>query len=870
MQSEFPFKTILSLLVILVIFILMVILPLPWNESMDDITIDLLFRIRGTRNVSDEIVLVYLGDEDYRAVGEWPITRDYFGYVIHVLSQRGARVIGFDFLFDYPAKRYPEYDRIFSDFIESSKVVCLPFAVTEFDDSGSDRLNISKRPSHLSKGQKIVLPIDRLKDHVAALGFSNLGTESVIRKVPLVISHGDSLHYSFGIQLARLFIDSSSRFEIDPNALYITCPSNPKIRIPLDSQGRMRLNHFGGLENISSIGFLDLLKIFESTPDSLDFSEKLVIVAATTSSLPVIKATPLSEILPASLLHVSVAENIIFHNFLRELPRWIEILFIIMMMVSACRIWRLRQKKWVVIGFMGILFFCFLVTIVLFTTLHLVLPVVYPFITFLITGGVLGFITQQNRRVYNLSENQFFLEQMTNRQRQLEEAESKLRELEDQLKDEVREKKVLSEKSQALAEEKQAAVMALEKQIRDMEAYSIPSDRLRKSQYREIIHASNSKMVGILDMIEKIGFDDISVLIQGETGTGKELIARAIHKTGKRKKAPFVAINGGALPETLLESELFGHEKGSFTGAQSRRRGRFELADGGTLFLDEITETSPSFQAKLLRVLQEGTFERLGSERSIRTDIRLIAATNKDLKSEVNGGHFREDLYYRLQGFTLELPPLRERRDDIPLLVRHFLEKHGYHKIASVSDRVHQLILTYRWPGNVRELENVLRRAAILAQSDGRDMIQAGDLPQEIHECESPALEKIAYQPLEDQILTMLRAFKFSRSSISQTARALGNRDRGTITEYFRGICFELLVKNDFDVDRTARDIAGTDDDHVVESVKSKIKGYLDNIETPLDLDTQYSNMLPSCYRGLPQKYHPFLGRVIEYLSEIR
>lgn len=231
---------------------------------------------------------------------------------------------------------------------------------------------------------------------------------------------------------------------------------------------------------------------------------------------------------------------------------------------------------------------------------------------------------------------------------------------------------------------------------------------------------------------------------------------------------------------------------------------------------------------------------------------------------------FREDLFYRLQGFTLILPPLRERPNDIPLLARHFLNKHGYPKISNISDRVHELMRTYHWPGNVRELENVVRRAAILAQSEGRGMIQAADLPREIQESESTQFERIVYQPLNEQILTMLRAFKFSRSAIGQTARALGNRDRGTITEYLRGICFESLVKNDFDIDEAAREIAGTgEEEQVIVRVKTKMNGYLDNLRPSVILRPKDSAKRPSCYQGLPQMFHPFLDQIIENLPRI-
>ena len=224
----------------------------------------------------------------------------------------------------------------------------------------------------------------------------------------------------------------------------------------------------------------------------------------------------------------------------------------------------------------------------------------------------------------------------------------------------------------------------------------------------------------LLDQVGQVAGTDSTVLIQGETGTGKELIARAIHGRSQRRERPLIKVNCAALPRDLVESELFGHEKGAFTGAMQQRRGRFELADSGTLFLDEVGELPLDIQAKLLRVLQEQEFERVGGSRTLRTDVRLIAATNRDLRQQVDAGAFRSDLYYRLNVVPLALPALRERREDIPRLIAHFLARAGRKlgkPLAEVSPAFLEQAMAYDWPGNVRELENVVERAAVLARS---------------------------------------------------------------------------------------------------------------------------------------------------------
>lgn len=242
----------------------------------------------------------------------------------------------------------------------------------------------------------------------------------------------------------------------------------------------------------------------------------------------------------------------------------------------------------------------------------------------------------------------------------------------------------------------------------------------RRFNFKDIVGQS-SAMKHVLEMVKKVAPLPTTVMVTGESGTGKELIARALHKNSPRQEKPFVVTNCVAFSPSLLESELFGHEKGAFTGANSRRIGRFEIAHGGTLFLDEIGEVDITTQAKLLRVVQEKEFERVGSSASINVDVRLVAATNKDLEKEVKEGRFREDLYYRLNVFHINVPPLRERKEDIPRLIEHFIKKYNQilnKRISGISTEGISLLLYYSFPGNVRELENIIERAMIMCNSD--------------------------------------------------------------------------------------------------------------------------------------------------------
>ncbi len=320
---------------------------------------------------------------------------------------------------------------------------------------------------------------------------------------------------------------------------------------------------------------------------------------------------------------------------------------------------------------------------------------------------------------------------------------------------------------------------ALEKRALEREVVFLRSELARRHDFDAIV-GQHPEMQKLYQLIAQVARTSSTVLITGESGTGKELIARAVHRQGSRRDKPFVPVNPAAISETLMESELFGHEKGAFTGAHQRKLGKFELAHGGTLFLDEIATLKPELQAKLLRVLQEREIERVGGTRSIKVDVRIIAATNMNLRKAVGTQTFREDLYYRLNVVPIAAPPLRDRREDIPLLVEHFIRRynHEFRKhIESVSPDALAALQEYPWPGNVRELQNIIERSVALVEGP---LIQLKDLPLDLmlpdhgaraREAQTLPLKQACEQFERQIVLRILERVRWNRS---EAARLLG------------------------------------------------------------------------------------------------
>jgi two-component system response regulator HupR/HoxA len=321
-----------------------------------------------------------------------------------------------------------------------------------------------------------------------------------------------------------------------------------------------------------------------------------------------------------------------------------------------------------------------------------------------------------------------------------------------------------------------AALSAANEKLRAENLY-LRREVQRQYAFDQIL-GSSPAMQRVFEVMEKVAQTDATVLLSGETGTGKDLVARAVHYAGPRKERAFVAQNCGALPDTLLESELFGHKRGAFTGAHADKKGLFEIADGGTIFLDEIGETEPGMQVRLLRVLQDGEIRPLGSSETRRVDVRVIAATNRDLKKQVQEGRFREDLYYRLRVVEIELPPLRTRREDIPLLAHHFLDKANARmsrKLSGFTNAAIDRLVAHPWSGNVRELENEVQRAVALAPADA-DSVSVEMLSEHVRGGSATARGAGVALPAERDLNRAVDALK--RAMIEQALAETGSKTK--------------------------------------------------------------------------------------------
>ncbi len=848
----------------------------PFTSFEDQFTA-VKYSLRGAERADTNLVIVYIDNDAIKVLG-WPVRRNFYALMIKALTDLRARAIGVDIVFEDPSTEYPEYDDLLGNMIASSGRVVLQsyFGSVGAEDRGTPgkvaappMFSYPQVGDQLQKGRELHLPLNKFAQGAAGIGHVNLVNEA---DIPLFLRTGDSVVPSFGMELLRVY-KGCQRSDVAYGNRRVTLRSRGgEIDFCTSDDGVVRLNYPGGISSFTLFPFIDVLKSYDAQalhPTLLRerrggsipvarLKDKIVIIGVIAEGRGDFRYTPVDPRLPATVLHTVFLDDALRSGFLHGSGTWlVGALCLVVGLVCSGSVLFLSR------GIAQIILVIFLVVTTgisfgLFMAWSYILPLSPLVFVGLVTAG--GAFLFKHRLV------QEQVDSLQAEQRsiltQLRDKEAKLAVLEKELLDVTEAKS--KDSNEGLLEEirrYKAEIRDLSSKADDMEEFRVEEGNRRPvtGEFAGIVYDTTGKMADIVEFVIKIAGSDAPVLILGESGTGKELVARALHVRSRRADKPFVAVNCGALAEGLLESELFGHEKGAFTGAVRDRPGRFELANGGTIFLDEIGEVSEAFQVKLLRVLQEGEFERVGATKTNKVDVRVIAATNKDLRQAVEEKRFRQDLYYRLNVLTIDLPPLRARKGDVPLLVEHFLRREG--PGVRISRNVMDALQRYAWPGNIRELESVLKRAVLLASSDQRAMITMKDMTGEI------AAAILGAVAVEEQILELLREKGFSRSSISDTAEELGGLNRGTVAEHLRGQCLQTFLEHRFDFEETVRHISLSTDKEVNGRVRKKLREYLSNLAEAIDTsrpwETTKAALQPKT-KNLPQRYHSALETVAE------
>ncbi len=755
---------------------------------------------------SKKIILINITGQDVDALG-WPLKRSYYALLIDRLEKLNVGAIGLTIFFPRGVSSQSVYNNLLFNELKKKHNVALG-AIAE--GLNEDDL----------RADSVRLPFFAKLDANIPVGHLNYFEGDYIL-IPNEIQVRGKPYYSFALALSRA---------LDPE---------------VKAQKRLYLNANHSWRKFKSYSLLEFFDLVRKNNLKNKFEGKAVIIGV---SAPTIAKTlylyPFGKV-PGIGLMALATENILnqkginfnWFNFLKSLF-WLAFLLTAVLF---------PRKYWVLEGLL------FLISFVLLLAFNIAVDfsaIVLPAVAFLLSSG------------FNV-----YLNTLKSAEDIGVEKEKLERELKEKIR-ELREVKSAFEKSNGSEREQwQGKITELTEKIeklKEAQKDEEPAEATGLSiarNFQGIIYRS-SEMAKVVGVIKKVAPSNATVLITGESGSGKELVAKAIHNLSARKNKAFVSLNCAAVTESLLESELFGHVKGAFTSAVAEKIGLFEAANGGTIFLDEIGETSLNFQAKLLRVLQNGEYQKVGSPEKRFADVRIIAATNKNLKKAVAEKEFREDLFYRLNVVSIQLPPLRKRKDDIPVLAEYFLKKEN--PDLKFSQAIVDRLSDYDWPGNVRELESVVKRAAIFAAGENRELVHLKDLPDEIR--------KKARKLIDEEILNLLRLKKFSHSSIKEVSDELGI-SRTAVGENLRGWFFKFFVESNLELEEAARKLAASNDAKVIERVKSKGEKYIANLKGDL-AELRNANFeeikerFLAKYKNLPQKFHAYLDAVIKGLID--
>lgn len=890
-------------------------------------TLDYRFKLRGNIPTHPDIVMIDIDDASMKAIGRWPWDRSYHGKMIDILAKSGVSAIGYDVLFDQPSDGGG--DAVLANAAMNAKNLYFPvgFALNSESvdpvyvdgrESSLEKLRKFVFPQKLSPQEKIlnveraVIPFQELLAVSNGAGHisSNRDPDGTIRRVPLIVNLSGNPFPAFGLSstagylqvLPKDILFQPGSFLLIKGARSLADASGRDIYIPVDNGGMMIINYAGRWEDtFIHYSFKDIIMAAESETGRSDLKDilkgKICLVSNTATGYD-LKPVPVEENFPGGGIHANIINTILTENFMRGISPAGKVLIITVLTVGAA---------WLSMGGLSGL----PILIVAYWILSYVTFIKYGLITemFLPSSGmVLGFLTStlygrklERRHLTVLSgEKEQLGRELKAMCGELTQKEFELSNLRQEftqsisnlntviVRDEgaIKKMTLLEERVESVLKEKD--ILLRSRQELEMKLARILSEPLQseyhlQGEWEELqmecahygIITRSMKVLKIFEQVKRAAQTKSPVLVLGESGTGKELFARAIHGLSPRSLRHFVVVDTPAISDTLFESDLFGHVRGGFTGAISDRKGYFEMAQGGTIFLDEIGDLSSRIQAGLLGVLQRYEIKRVGSSTPVKVDVRVIAATNRNLTEDISKGVFREDLYYRLNVVTVELPPLRERMEDIEPLIQYFLEKYRAEngisdsEIKGLNPDAFRRLKAHSWKGNIRELENAMARAVTMAQgkwitdadigplqkgpaipagdfkSGKRSVItssipssQSGNVGGDKTAIPSPqwreeGLGKEGFDA-DHAFLSLLERNAFS---IDKTAQML-KESRGTVAHRLKGICFEYIAACNGDTDRASIELSGGGSGSQ-RKVRQRMEEYYSNL---MSIINQYQN----------------------------
>ncbi len=764
-------------------------------------------KIFGERQPDSSIIIIHITDSDIQQIGPWPIKRSYYALLLQYLNQLETKKVGFEIFLSAKFASQSVYDRVLQKELEKFNNLVLSSVAGDIKEINNQYITDS-----------LSLPSPKLLNGNINSGHTNFIREYGI-KIPLSIRYGNNSEKALSLVL------------FDKNI------ERPDIKI----------NFISTWQKFTNYSFIEFLQKIQSNDPQLNlFKNKIVLIGISDRQLSSGISATFDDVIPGVALHAFALDNLINKRYILDEYYNYSIPVFIIFSLALIFIFRTAKLYWNLIAVFSLFFFLLLINRILNIELaytYFLIPAIAQIVVEVYYKMI------ESRKVISgyFNETEILKNLLAKNEKQLFQLEKELN------LTATGDSALLLDKIRELKNN----LIILKKSEEDLKETILESDTNFNNFYG-IVYKS-PKMQLVVDLIKKAAPTDAAILITGESGTGKELAAKAIHQLSKRSEQKLVAVNCAALTESLLESELFGHVKGAFTGAYNSKLGKFELADKGSIFLDEIGETSENFQVKLLRVLQSGEFDKVGSENTSKVDVRIIAATNKDLLKLIGENKFREDLYYRLNVINIHIEPLRDRKEDIEVLISYFLTEEDIKYQISLAAK--DALLNHDWKGNVRELESVLKRAKVFCQTDNRTLIQLNDLPKE--------LIQTGKHGFEEMVLESLRSKRFSHSAINETAKELGNVSRTLISENFRGYSFKLYSEANYDIEKAVNIISQTSDVDVNIKVKSKLETWLTNISKDVDkckskdFDVVKSELI-SKYKNLPQKYHVYLDLVIK------